>query len=148
VGWMAQGPGCGGQGGSLPGDQEAGPGSSASLCHSCTDSVVWSQIRLRMNRLRLEEVGACPGWKRANSSSPGNLPSPSLKSPGTKQGGANAWEGRGRPFGNQLARSEPLLLLSHQVVSNSFRLHGLQHTRLPCPSPSPGVCSNSCPLSQ
>ena len=26
--------------------------------------------------------------------------------------------------------------------------HGLQHTRLPCPSPSPGACSNSCPLSQ
>ena len=26
--------------------------------------------------------------------------------------------------------------------------HGLQHARLPCPSPSPGVCSNSCPLSQ
>ena len=26
--------------------------------------------------------------------------------------------------------------------------HGLQHTRLPCPLPSPGVCSNSCPLSQ
>ena len=26
--------------------------------------------------------------------------------------------------------------------------HGLQHTRLPCPSTSPGVCSNSCPLSQ
>ena len=26
--------------------------------------------------------------------------------------------------------------------------HGLQYTRLPCPSPSPGVCSNSCPLSQ
>ena len=25
--------------------------------------------------------------------------------------------------------------------------HGLQHTRLPCPSPSPRVCSNSCPLS-
>ena len=24
--------------------------------------------------------------------------------------------------------------------------HGLQHTRLPCPSPSPRVCSNSCPL--
>ena len=24
--------------------------------------------------------------------------------------------------------------------------HGLQHARLPCPSPSPGVCSNSCPL--
>ena len=26
--------------------------------------------------------------------------------------------------------------------------HGLQHARLPCPSPSPGVWSNSCPLSQ
>ena len=26
--------------------------------------------------------------------------------------------------------------------------HGLQHTRLPCPSSSPGVCSNSCPLSR
>ena len=26
--------------------------------------------------------------------------------------------------------------------------HGLQHTSLPCPSQSPGVCSNSCPLSQ
>ena len=26
--------------------------------------------------------------------------------------------------------------------------HGLQHTRIPCPSLSPGVCSNSCPLNQ
>ena len=26
--------------------------------------------------------------------------------------------------------------------------HGLQHDRLPCPSPSPGACLNSCPLSQ
>ena len=26
--------------------------------------------------------------------------------------------------------------------------HGLQHARLPCPSPIPGACSNSCPLSQ
>ena len=31
------------------------------------------------------------------------------------------------------------------VVSNYLRPHGLQHTRLPCPSPSPGACSNSCP---
>ena len=30
-----------------------------------------------------------------------------------------------------------------------FRWHyGLQHARLPCPSPTPGACSNSCPLSQ
>ena len=32
-------------------------------------------------------------------------------------------------------------------MSSSLQLHRLQHTRVPCPSPSPGVCSNSCPLS-
>ena len=37
---------------------------------------------------------------------------------------------------------------SHSVVSNSLRPQGLQHTRLSCPSPTPRVCSNSCPLSQ
>ena len=36
---------------------------------------------------------------------------------------------------------------SHSVVSSSLWPHGLQHTRLPCPSPSPGVYSNSYPLS-
>ena len=35
---------------------------------------------------------------------------------------------------------------SHLVASDSLWPHRLQHTRLPCPSPSPGVCSNSCPL--
>ena len=40
-----------------------------------------------------------------------------------------------------------LLLFSCLVVSDSLRPHGLQHTRFPCPSLSPGVCSNSCPLS-
>ena len=40
-----------------------------------------------------------------------------------------------------------LWLLSHPVVSDSLRPHGLQHARLPCPSPYPGPCSNSCPLS-
>ena len=39
------------------------------------------------------------------------------------------------------------LLFRHQVVSNSRRPHGLQHARLPYPSPSPGVCPSSCPLS-
>ena len=31
------------------------------------------------------------------------------------------------------------------VMSDSLQPHGLQHTRLPCPSPPPGACSNSCP---
>ena len=39
-----------------------------------------------------------------------------------------------------------LLLFSHLVVSDSLQPHELQHTRLPCFSPSPGVCS--CPLSR
>ena len=33
-------------------------------------------------------------------------------------------------------------------MSDSSQPHGLQHTRLPCPSPSPGACSNWSPLSQ
>ena len=37
---------------------------------------------------------------------------------------------------------------SCSVVSDSLRLHGLQHAGPPCPSPTPGVYSNSCPLSQ
>ena len=32
------------------------------------------------------------------------------------------------------------------VVSDSLRPHGLQHARPPCPSPTPGACSNSRPL--
>ena len=37
---------------------------------------------------------------------------------------------------------------SRSSVSNSLQPHGLQHVRLPCPSPTPGACSNSCPLNQ
>ena len=38
--------------------------------------------------------------------------------------------------------------LSHSVISDYLWPHGLQHTRLPCPSPALGVYSNSCPSSQ
>ena len=37
---------------------------------------------------------------------------------------------------------------SHSVMSDSLQLHGLKHARPPCPSPTPGVYSNSCPFSQ
>ena len=36
---------------------------------------------------------------------------------------------------------------SHSVMADSLRPHELQHTRPPCPSPTPGACQNSCPLS-
>ena len=37
---------------------------------------------------------------------------------------------------------------SRSVVFNSLRPHESQHSRPPCPSPTPGVYSNSCPSSQ
>ena len=37
---------------------------------------------------------------------------------------------------------------SRSVISDSLQPHALQHTRLPCPLPTPGVYSNSCPSSQ
>ena len=49
----------------------------------------------------------------------------------------------GKPF---LASNS--VQFSHSVVSNSLRPQGLQHVRPPCPSPTPGVYSNSCPLSR
>ena len=33
---------------------------------------------------------------------------------------------------------------SHSIMSDSLQPHGLQHSRLPCPSPTPGACSKSC----
>ena len=40
------------------------------------------------------------------------------------------------------------LQFSHSVVSDSLRPHELQHAGTPCPSPTPGVHPNSCPLCQ
>ena len=70
---------------------------------------------------------------------PGNL----LALPG---GGWVSWRlVQNKCFLNQWVSG--LLLFSHSVVSDSLWPHGLQHTRLPCPLPSPGACSNSCPSS-
>jgi len=40
-----------------------------------------------------------------------------------------------------------IVQLSHSLVSSSLWPQGLQHARLPCPSPTPEACSNSCPSS-
>ena len=42
-------------------------------------------------------------------------------------------------------RLPKLKLVQLRSLSDSLRPHGLQHARLPCPSPTPGACSNSCP---
>ena len=41
-----------------------------------------------------------------------------------------------------------VVIQSDSVGSDSLRPHGLQHVRLPCPSPTPRAWSNSCPLHQ
>ena len=43
---------------------------------------------------------------------------------------------------------EAFVVVVESLSCVQFPLHGLQHPRLPCPSLSPRVCSNSCPLSQ
>ena len=48
-------------------------------------------------------------------------------------------------WNHELATFEDCCLVAK---SDSLQPHRLQHARLPCPSPSPGVCSSSCPLSQ
>ena len=58
-----------------------------------------------------------------------------------------SWEVRAAPV-LCLRKAFLSMQFSRSVVSDSLWPHGLQHARLPCPSPSPGVCSNSCPLSQ
>ena len=44
--------------------------------------------------------------------------------------------------------SYPSVQFSRSVVSDSLRPHGPQHARPPCPSPTPGGYSNSCPFSR
>ena len=47
-----------------------------------------------------------------------------------------------------LALKDTPVQFSRSVVSDSLQPHGLQHARPPCPSPTPRVYSNSCPLTQ
>ena len=53
------------------------------------------------------------------------------------------WNTASKSFANHLPE---LLFFSRKAVSKSLRPHGLQHTSLHCPSPSPGVHPSSCPL--
>ena len=56
--------------------------------------------------------------------------------------------GRREPLkNNSTHQHKDSVQFSCSVVSNSLWPHESQHARLPYPSPTPGVCSNSCPLS-
>ena len=50
------------------------------------------------------------------------------------------------PLKSHLSLSSSVISSVHSVMSNSLQPHGLQHTRLPCPSPNPRVYTNSHPL--
>ena len=62
---------------------------------------------------------------------------------------------RWKMYKTEVLKVEMYFLFADQVsqsvqslMANSLQPHGLQHARLPCPSPTPGVYSNSCPLSR
>ena len=73
----------------------------------------------------------------ALASSPNHLPTPSVKKLSSMKLVPDA-----KKLGDQF-----LLFFSHSFMSDSLQPHGLQHVRPPCPSLSPRVYSNSCPLS-
>ena len=71
----------------------------------------------------------------------------------SSKGNAASWTSLTRVFQHELSSLNTSVIVSvsqssRSVVSDSLWPHELQHTRLPCPSPTPGACSNSCPLSQ
>ena len=57
------------------------------------------------------------------------------------------WSGEVKQRCLYIALIEGISQFSRSVVSNSLPPHGLQHARPPCPSPTPRVYSNPCPLS-
>ena len=111
-----------------------------------------------LNHIRLRDFMDCspPGysvheifqarileWIAISCSPPGDLPDPGVEPT------SPALTGRffttappGKPSENSSAQS------SRSVGSDSLRPHESQHARPPCPSPTPGVHSDSCPSSQ
>ena len=89
-------------------------------------------------------------WSGLPFPSPGDLPDPGIKprSPSLKADSLPS-ETPGKPhvymtiykIDNQFSSVQFI----HSVVSDSLQTHELQHARPPCPSPTPGVHSNSCP---
>ena len=105
----------------------------------------WQSIRLcQCRRHGFDPWSRKTPWKRKGQPTSVLLPG--------KCNGRRSLEGYS-PQGHNLAAEQQQHLdyqfsqFSHSVVSSSLWPHGLQQARLPCPSPTPGVHSNSCPLS-
>ena len=97
-------------------------------------------------RCEFNSCGRRVPWRRAWQPSPVLLP---RKSPGSLVG-YSPWCHKTRLIRHVIYKHKykyKYNQISHSVVSNCLWPHGLQHARLPCPSPTPGAYSNSCPSS-
>ena len=106
----------------------ASPGPGDSLWSRCECEGGSSSLHLGLDRMAQDKClspseGPCTPWV--------------FQDPKTSQVRSKTWANHGL-----------LLLFSRSALSGSLWPHGLQHLRLPCPSLSPGVCSNSCPSSR
>ena len=91
------------------------------------------EMRKRLPYFQVEEVLSVSWQSLTKSTGWENLGSIYLAQPYTEA-----------PFNMTLS----LVQFSHSVVSDSLWPHEQQHTRPPCPSPTPGVYPNSCPSSR
>ena len=107
-----------------------------------TPRTVALQVPLSMGSPRQEY------WSGLPFPTPGDLPNPGIEpaSPALADGfftTSTTWEAprmqHSKLFSVKFGRS---------VMSDSLQPHGLQHARLPCPSPTPEACTDSCPSSQ
>ena len=71
-----------------------------------------------------------------------------LQSGRNQQSGTAVGVDRGHPNRTESRKKPISVQFSCSVMSDFLRTHELQHARLPCPSPTPRACSNSCPSSQ
>ena len=114
----------------------------------------WAVTSLVVLRVvsRWSSISLCP-WRRQRRD---GQPSPGSKhiSPDSQQSSNKhqalqlKWEVLLSDHSMELRDQNLLLLFSNTVVYKSLQPHGLQHARVPCPSPFLGGSSNSCPLSQ
>ena len=94
---------------------------------------------LSMNKVKVKVAQSCP-----TLCNPYGLYSP-WNSPGQNTGIGSLSFLQEKKY---IHITEYSVQFSRSVVSDSFRAHESQHTRPPCPSPTPGVHSDSHPLSQ
>ena len=125
--------------------------------HSCSCVMLYDTVDLKMGRHKplkagsflqlVTEVEGCRVWERLDT-----IVALKMEGPHEKEYGS-PWVAESNPSTladtsqNIVPQSFSSVQFSHSVVCDSLWPYGLQHARPPCPSPTPGACSNSCPLS-